>query len=117
MSVNVVQNGGDYVWITKANQKNLQAEITQLFEADKDGGYGEYAVDFECASTLDCRNGRIEQRQITTSAMLNEYTQWPPLGQVFKIESIVQNRYGKIQSQVRYGVTSLGREECDAQRL
>lgn len=117
LSVKVVEGGGDYVWITKANQKSLQAEIAQLFEAAKDGSYGEYAVDFEQATTLDCRNGRIEQRQITTSAMLNEYSKWPHLGQVFKIESIVQNRYGKIQTQVRYGVTSLGREVADAQRL
>ena len=47
LSVSVVQGGGDYLQITKANQKSLQAEIAQLFEADKDGGYGEYAVDFE----------------------------------------------------------------------
>ncbi len=49
----------------------------------------------------------METRRIWTSDILNEYVDFPHVGQVFWIERIVENlSTGKIRSEMVYGLTS-----------
>ena len=50
--------------------------------------------------------------------MLNEYVDWPFCQQVFRLERhFVRISDDKVTDEVSYGVTSLTREEADAERL
>jgi len=50
--------------------------------------------------------------------MLNDYLDWPHLGQVFKLERRFTNlATGEIECQVQYGLTSLTAQNADPERL
>src|SRR5258708_907840 len=59
------------------------------------------------AQTVEKGHGRIEKRTITVSSMLADYSTWPELAQVFKLESQRTDALGITKTEVRYGVTSL----------
>jgi predicted transposase YbfD/YdcC len=115
----VVERGGEYVWTVKDNQSSLRAEIEAGFQIEE----GKTALkalknDFERVETIEKGHGRIEQRRLVTTRMLNQYLGWPHLEQVYKIEREVEEiTTGKRRSEVSYGITSLTREEASAERL
>jgi predicted transposase YbfD/YdcC len=119
LSRQVVEAGGDYVWSVKENQPTLRADIEALFEIEE----GKTKLkplknDFQRAASLDKQHGRLEQRRITSSAMLAGHSDWPGLKQVFKIEREVEEfKSGKKRSETVYGVSSLSGEQADASRL
>jgi hypothetical protein len=49
--------------------------------------------------------------------MLADYSPWPHLAQVFKLESQRTDALGTTKTEVRYGVTSLPASVVDAKRL
>lgn len=55
-------------------------------------------------------------RTITTTTRLNDYLDWPDVGQVCRLERIVR-REGKETREVEYAVTSAGVEWVDAEML
>ncbi len=57
-----------------------------------------------------------EERVLTTSSMLADYSTWPYLAHVFKLESQATDARGT-HSTVRYGVTSLPLSVANAARL
>jgi predicted transposase YbfD/YdcC len=120
LSVAIVKRGGDYLWIVKGNQKGVLSDLEILFEQDEafadTPGFSPLPTDFETYRTLDKGHGRIEERLITVSSMLKDYTPFPYLAQVFRVESRV-TKQGVTTVAVRYGVTSLPREVADPARL
>jgi hypothetical protein len=58
----------------------------------------------------------VEERLITVSSLLKDYTPFPHLAQVFRVESRVTPCLVTTVA-VRYGVTSLPREVADPARL
>ncbi|MCC6146782.1 MAG: hypothetical protein IT308_04370 [Anaerolineaceae bacterium] len=75
-------------------------------------------MDFESAQTTEKQAGRIETRQITVSSLMNDYLDWPYLGQVFKVERrFTTLATGKVESEVQYGLTSLTRQKADPKKL
>jgi predicted transposase YbfD/YdcC len=117
LSTCVVEAGGDYLWIVKDNQPELHDDIEQLFIPEPNElGTAALPTDFTTARTLEKGHGRIEERVLTTSSMLQDYSSWPYLAQVFKLESIVTTPRGT-QTSVRYGVTSIPHSVADAARL
>ena len=75
-------------------------------------------MDFESAQTTEKQAGRIETRQITVSSLLNDYLDWPYLGQVFKLERrFTTLASGKVEIEVQYGLTSLIRKKASPERL
>lgn len=117
LSIQIVETGGDYLWFVKDNQPTLHLEIERLFTPlPALPGTSEEATDFTTARQLDHAHGRLEERRITVSSWLQDYSDWPYLAQVFKLERIVW-RAGKATSDVRYGVTSLPAAVADAGRL
>jgi hypothetical protein len=65
---------------------------------------------------VDKGHGRMEYRRLLSTTMLNDYLDWPDVGQVFELERVRVVK-GKTEVQVVCGITSLGRDEADAKRL
>jgi predicted transposase YbfD/YdcC len=98
----IVDGGGDYVMIVKENQPQLHADIALVFTLPPAGDQQPRA------RTVDIGHGRIEQRNITTSAALVGYNDWPGLAQVFEIgRHVITKKTGEERVEVVYGVTSL----------
>src|SRR5215831_16662740 len=75
----IVEKGGDYVMIVKANQPQLRADIELVFMLPPVGDRQ------ATAQMSDLGHGRIEQRNLTTSEALVGYSDWPGLVQVFEL--------------------------------
>lgn len=117
LSIQIVEAGGDYLWFVKENQPNLHADIKRLFTPLPSlPGTSEEATDFTTAQHIAAAHGRLEERRITVSSWLQDYSDWPYLAQVFKLERSVW-RAGTAKTEVRYGVTSLPAGVADAERL
>lgn len=117
LSIQVVEDGGDYVWFVKENQPTLLADLELLFERPRLAkGWSDPMTDFTTARRVEAGHGRLEERQITVSRMLHEYADWPYLDQVFRLERSVTER-GKTRSEIRYGITSLPPEVASAEQL
>ncbi|MGQ9564848.1 MAG: ISAs1 family transposase [Thermogutta sp.] len=122
LSAQIVERGGDYLWVVKENQGGLYQDIAQLFAADNPRpGCGKISTDFQQAKTINKSHGRLEKRCIQTSAMLNDYLDWPGLGQVYRLERhfswIRQDKVIKTSYEVEYGITSLTREQASPKRV
>lgn len=119
LSVQILEAGGDYLWLAKGNQPTLRQEIEDLFRADRqtvEGG--RVPLDLRCARTRDKGHGRLEVRRITVSSELKGYSDWPGLEQVFVLErQRVDLKTGEVQSETVYGLTSLSAAEASAGRL
>jgi predicted transposase YbfD/YdcC len=68
------------------------------------------------ATTLDKGHGRTERRRLKATTALNDYLNWPGVGQVGQVESVV-TKDGKTTTEVRNFVTSVPRSEADGERL
>lgn len=119
LSVQIVESGGEYVWIVKDNQPQLREDIATLFEPQRClKGFSAAPKDFRTATTLDKGHGRIERRTLSASEALKGYLDWPYGEQVFKLERDVERlRDGKLRHEVVYGITSLKAKEAGPQRL
>jgi len=116
VSRQIIAAGGDYVWPVKENQLRLYQNIQSLFAPEyPKPGFGKIPTDFLTACTVNKGHGRIETRIITTSEMLNAYSDWPEVAQVYRLERHFdwrrRGRSIKTSFQVEFGVTSLTRKK------
>lgn len=116
LSAQIVVAGGDYVWLVKDNQPTLRADIETLFMPPPVVAGTAAPTDFVSATQLEKGHGRLEERRITVSTLLNTYCDWPALARVFKLERYVTVA-GVQTCDVRYGITSLPEPDADATRL
>lgn len=72
----LVARGAHYVFIGKDNQPNLAEDIRLHFAARAEPDFRE---------TPELQHGRVETRAIWTATALNDYLDFPHLGQVFAI--------------------------------
>lgn len=119
LSVQVVAAGGDFVWVVKDNQPQTRQAIEQLFAPAPAGpGWRQPPTDFRTARTITKAHGRLEERTLTTSSLLNDYLDWPGLGQVFKLERCFTTlATGAVRHEVQYGLTSLTAAQASPDRL
>jgi predicted transposase YbfD/YdcC len=118
LSLKIVQAHGDYLWTVKENEKGFSQDIEVLFQPHrKRAGTSAPPNDFRSAQTVEKGHGRIEKRTITVSSMLADYSPWPELAQVFKLENQRTDALGTTKTEVRYGVTSLPGYLADPKRL
>jgi predicted transposase YbfD/YdcC len=121
LSVQIVGDGGDYLWLVKANQAGLLGEIERLFEPIEWGsGFSEPELEIQSHTTYDHAHARSEKRTIWVSSELAEYSYWPHLCQVFKLQRAWvewSDSEVKQKREVRYGITSLPREVAGPARL
>lgn len=119
LSIQIVAAGGSFVWIVKDNQANTRKAIEQLFAPERPRpGFGCPPMDFRSAKTIEKQAGRLEERTLTTSSLLNDYLDWPHLAQVFKLERrFTCLATGVVETEVQFGLTSLTAQQADPQRL
>ncbi len=104
----IVEAGGEYLFTVKANQPTLMDDIVTLF-ADPPMKPAE-------AVQRNRHGDRREVRRLQAPSALNEYSDWPYLTQVCRIEREV-SRKGQTKREVAYAVTSLWSHEAGPRRL
>jgi len=122
LSTQILEGQGDYVFPVKENQEKLYKNIQSLFAPEyPKPGFGKIQTDFQTAQKVNKGHGRLEVRTIQTSEMLNSYSGWPGLAQVYRLERTIQYwRSGKCYRttcEVEFGITSLTRQIASASRL
>jgi predicted transposase YbfD/YdcC len=119
LSVQVLYQGGDYVWFVKDNQPRLKEDVEQFFAPPRKapGWHAPELVQDE-AQTTEKGHGRLEQRTLTAVVDETEFVDWPGLQQVFKLErKVTQITTGVISTEEVYGITSLSPERATARQL
>lgn len=110
ISSTIVEANGDVLWFVDQNQPTVLDDIRQLFvEPGVMTGWSLPPTDVETARSCEGGHGRVEERIITVSSMLQDYTPWPYLAHVFKLERRWWDAKGE-HDEVRYGLTSLPSE-------
>ena len=119
LSAQIVEAGGDFVWIIKDNHPEVRKDIELLFAPELcASGFSPSQKDMRTSQTLEKGHGRIERRTITVSSDLKDYLDWPYVQQVFKLERhFVRMRDGKVMHQTVYGLTSLAMHQASPERL
>lgn len=98
----ILDAGGDYLLVVKANQPTLKQEIELVFATTT------LAATITRASATTTHGARIETRAIAVSAALAGLSDWPGLQQVMQLARTVINKTtGEISEEIVYGVTSL----------
>lgn len=109
LAEHIVRQGAHYHFTVKGNQPALQAAIALYF---KERG----APDYTQTPTL--AHGRIETRRIWCTDALNDYLDFPHVGQCFLIErESVEKTTGKHSSEVVLGITSRPSHNACPERL
>jgi predicted transposase YbfD/YdcC len=109
----ILEGGGDYVMIVKDNQQKLLDDVSTVFH-----GPCSHLLEKTTHETLDIGHGRIEERHLTVSDELSDYSDWPGLQQVFQItRRTTIKKTGKIRKETVYGITSLTPQQADAPGL
>jgi len=105
----LIDHHADYVFTVKDNQPTLRADIRLFFE-----GRGRP----EFCEPLTLAHGRIEQRSIWTTTRLNDYLDFPGLGQAFVIERHrLEKKTGESSTDTVYGITSHAPATADPARV
>lgn len=98
-----------YHFTVKKNQPRLFEDIELYFKDRKEPDYVDYAL---------VEHGRIDIRKIWVTAELNDYLDFPYVGQAFVIERhSTDKKTGKPSCDVAYGITSKTPDQADAQRV
>ena len=120
ISAQIVDAGGDYLWVAKQNQPRTHWAIEKLFVHEvcnlRQGA--PLPKDFQMISTTHKNRGRIEKRTLMVSALLNDYLDWPYIAQVFRLETVTWHpKYPGRSRQIAYGLTSLSSQQADPASL
>lgn len=112
LCLQIVDGGGEYVFKVKDNQHQLYDDIRRLFTDVPP------QPDFVAVQSVEGTHGRIDKRVLIVSSMLQTYSDWPHLAQVFQVVRRVTNPHtGETSEETSYGVTSLRRTEVSPARL
>lgn len=119
LSVDILANGGDYLWFLKENQPTLLADVEQFFKpAQRCATWRLPELPRTIAETTNKGHGRLEKRRLTLIVDETQFIDWPGLHQVFKLQRFVkQVRTGKETKEVVYGITSCSPEQASARQL
>ena len=105
----LIERGAHYVFTVKDNQPTLLADLRLAF-AQRGAP--------DVRQPPECAHGRIESRAIWTTTALNDYLDFPGVGQAFCIErQVVEKRSGKTSGERVYGITSHIPETANAERV
>jgi len=105
----LVDRKADYSFTVKGNQPMLEKDIALVFEERGD-------PDFVQVSPSD--HGRIETRRIWCSTEINDYLDFPDVGQVFMIErESINKKTGVISRETALGITSQSPDKATPERV
>jgi predicted transposase YbfD/YdcC len=105
----VTERHAHYHFTVKGNQPSLLEDVAFWFQDRKQ-------PDFIQCTPPD--HGRIEIRKIWTTSELNDYLDFPHVGQAFVIErQCINKKSGKNSGEIAYGITSRKADEAGPERL
>jgi predicted transposase YbfD/YdcC len=119
LSVQILAQGGDYIWFVKDNQSQLLADVVQFFAPPRKApSWQATPLPQTTAGTTEKLHGRLEQRTITVIEDETGFLKWPGVRQVFKLERRVTDPLtGETQVETVYGITSCPPERASADQL
>jgi predicted transposase YbfD/YdcC len=119
LSVQVVAQGGDYLWYVKDNQKQLGEDVEQFFVPSRQAkGWHVPQLPRTVAQSTEKAHGRLEQRTLTLMTDETGFVDWPALQQVFKLErKVTYCRTGLVTEETVYGITSRSPEQATAEQV
>jgi predicted transposase YbfD/YdcC len=98
-----------YHFTVKGNQPTLLADLEFYFWNRQEPAF---------IDNTPPDHGRIETRKIWTTTELNDYLNFPHVGQAFVIERhCIDKKTGKYSCEIAYGITSQSPQEADAQSV
>jgi len=105
----VTERHAHYHFTVKGNQRGVLEDVALWFQDRKQ-------PDFVQHTPPD--HGRIETRKIWTTTELNDYLDFPHVGQAFAIErQFIYKKSGKRSCEVAYGITSRTAKQADPARV
>jgi len=105
----VADRKAHYHFTVKGNQSTLLQDLTLYFQ-------NRQAPDF--VELTPPNHGRIETRRIWTTSTLNDYLDFPHVGQAFLIErETLDKKTGKRSHEIAYGLSSRTPQQANAQRV
>lgn len=115
LAARIRRQGGHYLMVVKENQPTLYAAIHQLFTQPP------VPLASDCVATTtrtEKRHGRLETRTLERSAALNDYLDWPSVGQVLRRTYRAVNLVtGAVHYKVTYGLTSLTPQQATVETI
>lgn len=119
LSVDILAQGGDYIWYAKDNQRHLKDDIALFFVAPRQAaGWYRPPLPQTQARSTNCAHGRLEQRTLTAIVDENGFIDWPGVRQVFKLErKVTSQATGVTWVETTHGLTSLPPERASATEL
>jgi predicted transposase YbfD/YdcC len=101
----ILAQGGHYLMVIKQNQPTMYAAVQLVFDEPP---LPRRPGERDSARTTDKAHGRWERRTLITTTALNDYLRWPGAAQVLRrVCRRIQERTGKLETEVSYGITSL----------
>jgi predicted transposase YbfD/YdcC len=98
-----------YHFTVKGNQPGILRDL-ELYFRDRGTPH--------CVETMPPDHGRIETRKIWTTTELNDYLDFPHVGQAFVIERhCTEKKTGETSLEIAYGLTSRSPAEANPQRV
>lgn len=105
----VTERHAHYHFTVKANQRGVLEDVSLWFQDRKQPDFVQYTPP---------DHGRIEIRKIWTTTELNDYLNFPLVGQAFAIErQFINKKTGKRSCEVAYGVTSRKVDQANPERV
>ena len=105
----VKERKAHYHFTVKGNQPGLLEDIELYFQNRQQPDFVDYTPP---------DHGRIETRKIWTTTELNDYLNFPHVGQAFVIErESIDKKNGETCCEIAYGITSRTSQQADAQRV
>ena len=119
LSVDILAQGGDFIWFLKENQPTLLADVEQFFKpARVSAGWHPPEIPRTIAQQTNKGHGRPEKRTLTLTVDGQQFLEWPGARQVFKLERYVRRlQEGKESTEVAYGITSCSPEMASAEQV
>jgi predicted transposase YbfD/YdcC len=110
----IIARKADYLMVVKNNQPQLAEDIRLCFDAEPLRGEVRGT-----AYTLNKGHGRLEEREIITSAAMKEFlADWPGLEQVMQItRTVTKTSTGETRTEKVYAITSLPPERGSPEAL
>lgn len=119
LSVQIVGQGGDYIWFVKDNQPQLAADVEQFFVPSRQAkGWHVPQLPRTVGQKTEKAHGRLEHRTLTLMADETGFVDWPALEQVFRLDrKVTCCRTGVVTEETVYGITSRCPEQATAEQM
>ena len=119
LSVQIMAEGGDYIWFLKENQPTILTDTQQFFAPPRcTAGWHPPALVRQQATVTTKGHGRVEKRRLTCIVDEQGFLDWPGVQQAIELErQVIQCHTGEIATETVYGITSCHPDKVSAQHL